>query len=273
MRHSRARSVAAATGLGVVLLAAGAPAAGAHGSGGQPIPDAKHYLARIEGFTPAVAGVTATVDPRGEWIDVTNVTGKTLTIFGYAHEPYLQIGPQGVQQNDLAVSVQLNQSLFGDLSQLGFNSQLPPVWRTTAATNHVRWHDHRIHWMSPQRPPRVAAHPGRAQLIGQWTVHLQLSDQRVNINGTLSWLPVKQSPFLSIGLILDIALSVAVAVGVGGYVLYRRHRNQAPEPDPPVPTIDPLLDLTDPGDDPDLASLARRRARVGDHNRESERMT
>jgi hypothetical protein len=255
MRNSRARSVALVGALSLVLVVLSTPAASAHGSGGQPIPDAKHYLAKIENFAPAVAGLTAAVDPRGEWIEVTNASGKTLTILGYAHEPYLQIGPRGVQQNDLSVSVRLNQSLFGDLSQVQL-TQMPPAWRATATTNHVRWHDHRIHWMSPQRPPGVQAHPDRAQLIGRWTVHMQLDNQPVDIDGTLSWLPVKQSSFLSVGLIIDIAVSVVFLAGLVAFALYRRSRNKAADTDP---HLDPLLDGPDLLDRMKLDLLTRRR--------------
>jgi hypothetical protein len=255
MVNSRSRSIAVVGALSLVLVVLGAPAASAHGSGGQPIPDAKHYLAKIENFAPAVPGLTATVDPRGEWIEVTNASGNTLTIFGYAHEPYLQIGPRGVQQNDRSVSVRLNQSLFGDLSQIQL-TQLPPAWRATATTNHVRWHDHRIHWMSPQRPPGVQAHPDRAQLIGHWTVHMQLDSQPVDINGALNWLPVKQSSFLSVGLIIDIAVSVAFLAGLVAFALYRRGRNKTTDHHP---QLDPLLDSPDPLDRLKLDQLARRR--------------
>ena len=255
MRNSRARSVALAGALSLVLVVLNTPSASAHGSGGQPIPDAKHYLTKIENFAPAAAGLTAAVDPRGEWIEVTNASGKTLTIFGYAHEPYLQVGPRGIQQNDRSVSVRLNQSLFGDLSQIQL-TQMPAAWRATATTNHVRWHDHRIHWMSPQRPPGVQAHPDRPQLIGHWTVHMQLDNQPVDMNGTLNWLPVKQSSFLSAGLIIDIAVSVVFLAGLVAFALYRRSRNKTADTHP---HLDPLLDGPDPLDRLKLELLARRR--------------
>ena len=238
MRSSILRHAIGTAALTVAALAATAPAAGAHGATGQPIPDAKHYLAQIERLVPAVPGVTAKVDPRGEWIEVTNTTSKTLTILGYAHEPYLQITSVGVQQNDLSVSAQLNQSLFGDLSQLGLDSQLPAAWRTTATTNHVRWHDHRIHWMSPQRPPAVQAHPDRAQLIGHWTVHMSLAGRPVDLTGTLSWLPVKPATnWLGTWMLAVDSAVFAAAVGAGAWFL-RRARKRAPTPSPDGPATD-----------------------------------
>ncbi|MCU1659828.1 MAG: hypothetical protein JWO57_4484, partial [Pseudonocardiales bacterium] len=58
-------------------LALGAPSASAHGASPKPIPDAAHYLTQITGITPATAGISASIDPRGEWVEVSNNTAKT----------------------------------------------------------------------------------------------------------------------------------------------------------------------------------------------------
>ena len=149
---------------------------------------------------------------------------QDLTIFGYAHEPYLRITPAGLGENVRSVSAQLNQSLFGDLSQIQL-AQAPAVWQTRSASNTARWHDHRIHWMSAQRPPDVQAHPGRQQLIGHWTVHLQLDTQPIDLNGTLSWLPIKQTSLLAkLTIGIDIALLAAVIAGLVFWQLRRSRR-------------------------------------------------
>jgi hypothetical protein len=222
MRYSILRPALITAALAAVALAVNAPSASAHGSG-QSIPDAKHYLTQIDGVTPTVAGLMAKVDPRGEWVEVTNATGNNLTIFGYAHEPYLQITPAGLAENVRSVSGQLNRSLFGDLSQIQL-AQAPPVWQTRSTSNTARWHDHRIHWMSAQRPPDVQAHPGRQQLIGRWTVHMQLDTQPIDLNGTLSWLPIKQTSLLAkLTIGIDIAL---LAVAIGGLTFWQLGRSR-----------------------------------------------
>jgi hypothetical protein len=129
-----ARSVAAAIGLGVVLLALGAPAAGAHPLGGTNS-DAAHYLTRIDAVNPPVPGVTATVSPRGEWIEATNTTGRTLIVLGYAHEPYLRISPAGVAQNNASPTVVLNQNLFADISQALLSAPQTPQWESVSTAN------------------------------------------------------------------------------------------------------------------------------------------
>jgi len=212
-----------AVAIAAVSLAAAAPAA-AHGANGQPIPDAAHYLSQITAISPAVPGLTAGVDPRGEWIEVTNATGRTLTVLGYAREPYLRVDASGVSQNAYSPTLTLNQSLFGDLSQLG-DSTLPPSWEHIASGSVVRWHDHRIHWMGADRPPAVKQSPGQAHLVGDWTVHLMLAGTPVDVRGTLNWLPIKShtSRFLLYFLVVDSA-AFAVVVAIVTWLMWRRRR-------------------------------------------------
>jgi hypothetical protein len=258
MTHSRARSVAAVVGLGVVLLALGAPAASAHPLGGNNS-DAAHYLTRIDAVSPAVPGLTATVNPRGEWIDVINATGRTLIVLGYAHEPYLQISPAGVGENAASPTVMLNQNLFADISQALLTAPRAPQWQPVSTANHVRWHDHRIHWMGGGRPPGVQAHPGRGQLIGRWTVHMTLDQQPVDIAGTLSWLPKKGGISASVLFLIGDALLLGAAVA--GFALYRRRRRNRPATNQQqrAPDPDGRLGAVDPLDSAELSMLATRR--------------
>ena len=82
MRGATIRHMTLAVGLVLLLLTLRSQPAAAHSTNGS---DATYYRTRLDGLSPPVAGLTATVDPRGEWIQVTNATGKTLTILGYAH--------------------------------------------------------------------------------------------------------------------------------------------------------------------------------------------
>ena len=235
MSYLRARSAAAGIGLGVALLAVGAPAAGAHPLGGNNS-DAAHYLTRIDAINPPVSGLTATVSPRGEWIEVTNTTGRTLIVLGYAHEPYLRISPAGVAQNNVSPTVVLNQNLFADISQALLSAPQTAQWKAVSTANHVRWHDHRIHWMGAVRPPGVQAHPGTGQLIGRWTVHMALDGQPVDISGTLSWLPKKSGLDQSLLFLVGDALVLGAAVaGLALYARWRRRRPAAGDPNLPAP--------------------------------------
>ena len=142
--------------IAAALMVAAAPGASAHGTNNQPLPDAEHYLSEITGISPAIPGLSASIDPRGEWIEVSNTTNKTLVILGYMREPYLRIDQTGVAENQYSPTLALNQSLFSDLTQLG-DSSLLAAWNTTGSGRTARWHDHRIHWMTADRPPAVQA--------------------------------------------------------------------------------------------------------------------
>ncbi|CAN5499668.1 hypothetical protein BH10ACT8_BH10ACT8_15860 [soil metagenome] len=221
---------AAALSLAVMFALAGfAPAADAHSLLGPPIPEAAHYLTEVSGVSPALPGVTATVDPHGDWIQISNTSAQTLTILGYGREPYLRIDSQGVQQNVNSPSVYLNQSLFTDLSQ-STEENLPPKWEAVTAGRGARWHDHRIHWMGAGRAPNVAAHPGVRQVVGQWTVRLLLGNTPVIVSGTLSWLPLSSRRGLST--IDKVVLGVdclVFTVGAGFIWRMRRHPGLMPD--------------------------------------------
>lgn len=228
MTHHRLRRLAALGVLAAVVTLASAAPAGAHGSSAQQLPDAAHYLTTLTSVSPVTAGITARVDPRGEWIEVTNTTAQNLTVLGYFREPYLVAGPQGVAQNDFSASLQLNQSLFADLSQTTA-ATLPPSWRPISTGHTARWHDHRIHWMTADRPPNVKAHPGRRQQIGAWQIHLQLGTTPINVTGTLTWLPINSSPLTAkqvLILVLDSAALLVGAAGIGLYVMSQRRRSR-----------------------------------------------
>jgi hypothetical protein len=258
MSDSRTRSITTAVALAVVLFALAAPSAGAHPLGGNNS-DAAHYLTRIEAVSPAVPGLTATVSPRGEWIEVTNTTGRTLIVLGYAHEPYLRVTPAGVAQNSVSPTVVLNQNLFADISQALLSAPQASQWQAVSTANHVRWHDHRIHWMGAARPPGVRAHPGTGQLIGRWTVHMTLDSQPVDITGTLSWLPKKSGIDKSLLFLVGDALLLGAAVA--GFAIYgRRRRIRAAAQQPPAtPEPDPRPAGVDPLDDLELSAVAARR--------------
>lgn len=209
--------------LAVCAIAAPAPMATAHTN----LPaDAKHYETRLSGIDPAVPGVAAQVDPRGDWIEVSNVTRRPLVILGYAREPFLRIDATGVQENSLSVSAQLNQGLVGDLDVAGLRQ--PPAWLPVSKGHSARWHDLRIHWGSTQRPDGVAAHPDHGQLIARWTIHMHLGSTPVAVNGTLRWLPITPRSTLAMtGAVLVVIVIPMVALAVMLWYLRRRRIRSA----------------------------------------------
>ena len=241
-----ASTIAASTVLASTVLLAGllaalaalpaAPAA-AHGSG--PVSDAPYYETTLTGVDSPPRGVSFRVDQAGEWIELTSTSPAGIVVLGYLGEPYLRVTPAGVEENTLSPTVKINQSLFTDaLPQGAPPGKTDPVWKRTSATPSVRWHDHRIHWMGGARPPKVAADPVRAHLIGQWTVYAQAAGQPVTVHGTLRWTGKPDDPFgvwvirvAGIGLVLAL-ITVGVILRGRRWAVRPPAGEAAAEPEP-----------------------------------------
>jgi hypothetical protein len=215
------------------VISAGLPVA-AHAHAGTPsIPDAAYYRTDLSAVTPAPGGVSARVDPGGEWVEVTNAGTATVIVLGYGGEPYLRVTVGEVAENRLSESTYLNRSLFADSVPTGSpGADVPPVWQPTGAAGTVRWHDHRIHWMGQARPPAVAADPRHAHLVGDWVVHATAGGVPFEIRGTLRWIgkpasadPRRPIPEWLLATLEAVGLAVALAVGL---VLARRRGARSP---------------------------------------------
>jgi hypothetical protein len=184
--NQRVGGLAAAVGFAALLvIAPGAPAL-AHG-GGPPIPDAAYYRTALAHASALPSGVSASVDPSGEWLQV-GYTGPTeLIVLGYSLEPYLRITATSAQENALSPTTYLNKAGFADLPAGTQTANVAPAWQPIATTGRVRWHDHRIHWMGQTQPPPVAADPTHPHQISTWTVHATAAGLSFDIRGTLSW--------------------------------------------------------------------------------------
>ena len=131
------------------------PAAPAAARGGGP--DAAFYQSQITEIVPALVGVSAAVDPAGEWIELTYTGPSELVMLGYLGEAHPRVTAGSVEENSLSQSAYLNRALFADVPTAAMLTSAAPAWRLIATTGTVRWHDHRIHWMGQTRPPEVAA--------------------------------------------------------------------------------------------------------------------
>ena len=137
---------------------------------------------------------------------------------GTTPPPYLSFASDGtVSVNESSAAAVINDSRYGragatvDLDQ-------PPRWRTVATDGTYAWHDHRVHWMTPNTPPTMAG----TQRIdmggpdGTWEVDLIVDGVPTLVTGELILLPAPSpAPWLAIAAI------VAVAVGAMGVVRVR----------------------------------------------------
>jgi hypothetical protein len=225
------RALGVLTVAALVLLA---PAvAEAHPPGPLSV-DVAYYRTEITGITPPASGLTATVDPAGEWIELSTTGPGTVIVLGYTGEPYLRLTANSAEENQLSATTYLNRSMFADSVPTGQSpANVAPAWKQIGSTGRVRWHDHRIHWMGSARPPTVAADPTHPHLVGTWTVHVTVESASVDIRGTLRWLGKPANAGWLSGLtawLAAILAGLSVCIGVLTVALLRTHRRSSVSP-------------------------------------------
>ena len=174
--------------LGVLAVLGVAGPASAHVGGGAAGSD---FSGELRSVSPELPGVTVRVLEFGDQLEVVNDTGTELAVPGYSGEPYLRIGPDGVWRNALSPATWLNLDRYGRTGVPETASITePPRWEQVSTRPQYAWHDHRTHWMSTDLlPPVVAADPGHAHTVADWTVPMTYGGTEVTVAGRLGWSP------------------------------------------------------------------------------------
>lgn len=218
--------------LGALVLA---PVGGASAAGtalqqptitesGSPIEDQGSnydYRTYITSVTPKVKGLNLEVLEFADRLLLRNNTGETLTIYGYADEPYARVQPDGAaEENMRSPAVYLNTNFYADVSvPASANAHDPPKWVVVDRTGQFEWHDHRIHYMSPVTPPEVKDKSKRT-FIFDWSVPIMVGTQKGAIDGELYWVPESsKAPTAAIAVFV-----VLIALALGFTVFVRRRR-------------------------------------------------
>jgi hypothetical protein len=206
------RLAAALAGALVLLVGTAAPAS-ADPAG------PSDYRSEVTGIEPAVDGVEASIRGGDSFLELTVAEGHTVTVEGYAGEPYLQFLDDGtVQRNRLSAATYLNEDRKGavaipaEVEAAMASEGASPDWETVATGGTYAWHDHRVHWMGAASPP-----VDRGERVGgaydPWRVPLTVDGTPVDVLGTLTY-EEAASPLPW--------LAIAVAVAAGLAVLARR---------------------------------------------------
>jgi hypothetical protein len=203
-----ARVAAAAVGL-IGALAVAAPAH-AHGA---DAPDGTNYRTTVTAVTPAIDGVSVRTIEAGARLELTNATGRTVEVLGYAGEPYLEVRPDGVYENTHSPATYVNRTLAGETPPPGADPAQPPAWRKVGSEPVARWHDQRIRWVEAEPPAEVRADPGRPHRVRDWTVPLRDGASTVQVHGRLDWLPPPDPYVWWAGILLG-----ALAIGALGLI-------------------------------------------------------
>jgi hypothetical protein len=210
--RSPARIVALLT---ACLLLVPAGAASAHGGN----PD---YLSVLDDVSPRVPGVEFRVLDYDSHYQVLDEHGHEVVIYGYNEEPYARILRDGtVQVNRRSPATYLNEDRFAEVKVPAYaDPKAKPQWETIDHSGTFVWHDHRMHYMSPDLPPQVTDESRKTKIF-DYAIPISIDGRRGDVNGTLYWVgPANTSklPFILIG--------VAIVLGGGLLVSFLRRRRR-----------------------------------------------
>jgi hypothetical protein len=180
---------------------------------------------------PELDGVRWHLYAGGDLIEVVHTGAQELVVLGYEGEPYLRIGPDGVFTNRNSPATYLNAERYADVAvPPRADPTADPEWTQVSTTPSYAWHDHRVHWMSPQAPPAVReAGPGTPVHVLDWTIPVLHGGEPHEVHGELRWVP--GAPW---GLWLLAGLAVTAVAGLG---LRRRPRTVAALVRPAAATV------------------------------------
>ena len=215
------RALSAAT-ISVLVALVLSPAAAPHGGGGA----AKGYASTVTSVVPAESAVHVAVLDADDRLQV-RVSGKQIVVIdGYEKEPYLRFAPDGVFRNRRSPATYLNDDRYGKVAlPETADPEAAPEWEHVAAGGEAYdWHDHRIHWMSPDYPRAIEDARDTPHHIFDWTVPGTIDARPLTINGTLDYTPPPGQTFPKI-LILPLVL---LAVAGLALVTLRRRRLRGP---------------------------------------------
>lgn len=168
---------------GLLLLATASPAAA------DP-PEPGEYRSIIQKVEPTLPVLQVRILGGDSFLEVAVERGRELLVYAYAAstpdgkgEPFLRIRADGVveenQQSPYTYSIQDRYGIVQTPQSL--NPAGPPQWKQVATGGTYAWHDHRVHWMSPERKPGLE--PG--DIVQEWTVPMTVDGQNVSVSGVV----------------------------------------------------------------------------------------
>ena len=175
--------------------------------------DPTDYQTDIVAVDPPTPSITVESIGGDSFIRLTVASGHQVEVIGYQGEPYLRFGPDGVvEQNENSPSRWLNDDRYGEADPPATaTAEAEPDWVIVATDGSYSWHDHRTHWMNPQKPP--GAEPGDTVLEAVVPLVVDGADVDVAVRSTLLDPP---SPLGPVG-----GAVVAALTMVAGWLLAR----------------------------------------------------
>jgi hypothetical protein len=175
-------------------------------------------VTHVDGPSEATDVISAKVVGGDGFLTLKVQPGHEVIVNGYGGGPWLRVRADGVvEENQLSPATYLNAKRYGTTpapdnvtNETEVND--PPKWKQVATGGEFAWHDHRIHWMSPDNPPGAT----RGAVLPQydpWRVSLTVDGKPVTVEGTLTWQKQESPiPWIAIGLL---ACAVTILLGKG----------------------------------------------------------
>jgi hypothetical protein len=202
--------------IGSLVALAWCPAALAHGGG---VPG---FVATLTSTPPT--GVTVVVKDGDDRLRLQNRSGSEVVVQGYDGEPYLRFARDGVYRNASSPATYLNEDRYGQaVLPASADPKAEPRWEKVADGDVYEWHDHRIHWMSPESPPQVREAPNQPHHVFDWEVPATIGGKAFVLAGSLDYTP----PSSGGSIIPYVAAPVAALLLALGILAWRRARRPA----------------------------------------------
>lgn len=169
------------------------------------------YRTDIVSIDPYTSAIRVEMIGGDAFLQLEQLEPVEVVVLGYQGEPYLRFDPDGtIYENRRSPAVWLNQDRYGDDEAPAFaNPDARPEWFAVADGGTYAWHDHRSHWMNPQRPPGASA----GDQILEATVPIDVDDSRVTITVASFLLPDPSAVPSIAGVVLGLAAAVVAFRG------------------------------------------------------------
>ena len=176
------------------------------------------FTSTVTSVNPPTDAISVKVVGGDGFLSMKVQPGHEVVVQGYAGGPWLRVRSDGVvEENQLSPATFLNARRYGTTpapsnvtNETEVNS--PPQWKQVATGGEYAWHDHRIHWMSPDAPPNAT----RGEVLPQfnpWKVFLTVDGNPVEVRGQLVWEKQESPiPWIAAGLL---ACAVTIFLGKG----------------------------------------------------------
>jgi hypothetical protein len=162
----------------------------------------------VRRIVPSTTGVEARIVGGDSFFELRVDPGVRVIVPGYGGEPYLRFLPDGtVERNLRSPATYLNEDRYaGSEPPDDLDEDDEPEWERVASGGTYAWHDHRIHWMAPDRPPGLE--PG--DVIQPWEVPMTVDGAEVTVEGVLRWeRPVSPLPWAALVIVAAVAAVLA----------------------------------------------------------------